>query len=78
MASGFGVYLGRFQRWNSWDIVTAPQHLLLDTLDQLLNPMANPRTLAVTLLFAAFLAVAYLMLVVLVNSGRQVQPNRTG
>ena len=68
VASGFGVYLGRFERWNSWDIVADPQSLVLDMLDRLLNPMAHPRTLVVTMMFAAFLSVAYLTLTVLVNS----------
>ncbi len=65
LASGFGVYLGRFERWNSWDIIADPYGLALNMLDPLLNPMAHPRTLAVTILFAAFLTVAYLTLSVL-------------
>lgn len=76
IASGFGVYLGRFERWNSWDIVAEPQSLALDMLDRLLNPLAHPRTLAVTAIFAAFLTVAYLTLSVLVNSNWDEGTNR--
>lgn len=68
IASGFGVYLGRFERWNSWDVIAEPQLLAMDVFDRLINPMAYPRTLAVTLIFAAFMAIAYLTLHVLVSS----------
>ncbi|MDQ3249826.1 MAG: DUF1361 domain-containing protein [Chloroflexota bacterium] len=57
---GFGIYLGRFLRWNSWDLFVNPQGLAADILVRVLNPFAHPRTLAVTMLFAAFLTVAYL------------------
>ena len=37
----FGVYIGRFQRWNSWDIITNPGGLLVDMSGLLLNPVQN-------------------------------------
>jgi uncharacterized membrane protein len=59
---GFGVYLGRFQNWNSWDIVTNPTELLLDIWQQVRHPIANYQTFAFSGLFALFLITAYLML----------------
>jgi uncharacterized membrane protein len=37
---GFGVFLGRFNRWNSWDLFQNPFNLLRDIVHQLQNPMA--------------------------------------
>ncbi len=60
LLSGFGIYLGRFLRWNSWDVISNPHLLLADILPRLIDPFAYPRTLAVTVLFSSFLAIAYL------------------
>lgn len=40
----FGIYLGRFLRWNSWEILTQPLNLMYDIGDRIINPMAHPRT----------------------------------
>lgn len=63
LLSGYGVYLGRFQRWNSWDLVTHPLQLLPDLLRQLTNPTA----IKMTLLFACLLAFFYLLFLSLVQ-----------
>jgi uncharacterized membrane protein len=67
--SAFGVSLGRFERWNSWDLFARPMSLMGDVLDRMLNPFAHPRTTAVTLGFAAFLLLGYLTLVALIRLG---------
>lgn len=53
--SGFGIYLGRYQRWNSWDLASNPLALLYDIADRFLNPLSHPRTWAVTLLMGILL-----------------------
>lgn len=59
LLTGFGIYLGRFLRWNSWDVLVRPHGLFSDVLCRLANPSGHPRTAAVTLLFAAFFVAAY-------------------
>jgi uncharacterized membrane protein len=59
---GFGVYLGRFLRWNSWDLFLHPRGVLGDVAVRLADPMSHPRTFGVTFLFAAILFVCYLAL----------------
>jgi uncharacterized membrane protein len=53
---GVGVYLGRFVRFNSWDVVTRPAALLQQATTQLLEP----RALAFSIVFAAFVGTGYL------------------
>lgn len=62
MLSAYGVYLGRFLRWNSWDIVTNPFSLAYDIIDTLLHPTHHPRAWGVTLLLGVFLLLGYLTL----------------
>jgi len=60
--AGFGIYLGRYLRWNSWDVVSAPEDLMQDIIARLINPTAHPQTYGVTILFSAFLILGYLLL----------------
>ena len=55
--SGFGVYLGRFERWNSWDVVTNPFGLIADSFNWIHRHSAK-----FTLLFGIFLSTAYALL----------------
>ncbi|MGH1336096.1 MAG: DUF1361 domain-containing protein [Aureispira sp.] len=47
--NGFGVYLGRFLRFNSWDVLADPWALWSVITERLLDPMEHPRTWGVTL-----------------------------
>jgi uncharacterized membrane protein len=59
--SSFGIYLGRVQRWNSWDVFVRPGQLAGDVARGVLDPLAHPRPIAVTVLFTTFLLVSYLV-----------------
>lgn len=59
---GCGIYLGRFARWNSWDVLTKPHALASDLLPALLQPLNYVRPWALSGLFAAFFLISYLLL----------------
>jgi len=59
--SSFGIYLGRFQRSNSWDVFVRPRTFAGDVWTRLGNPDEYARAVAVTVLFTAFLAATYLV-----------------
>jgi len=60
MLSAFGIYLGRFLRWNSWDVATNPMAVLEDASSRIINPLAHPRTLAFTVIYGGSLLIGYI------------------
>ncbi len=63
---GFGIYLGRCLRWNSWDILTKPWLLCKDILASLTDTMA----INITVIFSVFLMIGYLTLNTLISKPR--------
>jgi uncharacterized membrane protein len=70
---GFGIYLGRVLRWNSWDVLVHPRSLLHDILLRVRHPFEYPQTIAFSLLFALFFFSLYLTLVALVHLAGDTQ-----
>lgn len=71
--TGFGIYLGRFMRFNSWDVLFKPRQLYRGIGNWVADPLANPNSLAFPVLFGAFLFLTYLMLYALTHL-RPAQP----
>ncbi len=59
-ACGFGIYLGRFLNWNSWDVFFRPRSVLADIIARFAHPIQNPSAFGFAFLFAAFMLVCYL------------------
>jgi uncharacterized membrane protein len=64
--SAFAIYLGRFLRWNSWDVLVTPTRMF-DIAHVLMHPVANVRPLSVTLIFGMILVLGYISLRVLLS-----------
>jgi len=64
---GFGIYLGRFLRFNSWDVVFKPLALYHGIGQWASDPLAHPNTYAFPAMFATFLFVSYLLLYALTH-----------
>lgn len=64
--TAFGVYLGRFLRYNSWEIINNPIGLFSDIINIIFQP--NIEAWIFTLTFGAFLAMTYWVLKAFSNS----------
>jgi uncharacterized membrane protein len=60
--SSFGVYLGRFLRWNTWDILSYPKDLAKDVAIIVMHPLADKESLIFTAVFAMFSLFTYFLL----------------
>ena len=56
---GYGIYLGRYLRFNSWDVITQPGDLLHAILISLTHKNHYQETTSITLCFACFLFIIY-------------------
>lgn len=55
----FGIYLGRYLRWNSWDIIQQPLKLIYDISDRVSSPFKHPTAWGMTILMGTFLNIVY-------------------
>lgn len=62
IACSIGVYVGRYLRWNSWDVFTKPFSLFQELQDQDFYPIQDSEILRFTLIFSLFLTMNYLIL----------------
>ena len=59
--TGFGVYLGRVQRYNSWDIIDHPGKIIIDVIQPFIHPFAHKETLVMTAVLSTFFFLGYLV-----------------
>ncbi len=57
--NALGIYIGRYLRFNSWDILSKPFWLLADMVHLLLHPIYYKNAWAMVLCFSFFLSILY-------------------
>jgi uncharacterized membrane protein len=57
--SSFGVYLGRYLRWNSWDILANPAELFLSIAGRVIAPQDHLRTWGMTVVLTGIFSLLY-------------------
>ena len=72
LLSGFGIYLGRFLRWNSWDILSNPKLLMLDIVDRIINPLSHPATWGVTIGYGILFLLGFLLLKLVLDDTKKI------
>ena len=60
--NAFGIYLGRYLRYNSWDVVSSPFQLASDIVYLFLHPIRNRFDWSMILCFSVFMTMIYLTL----------------
>ena len=65
--SSIGVYLGRFLRFNTWDVIFKPVELYHGIGNWVTDPLHSSRSSVFPVLFATFLFISYVMLYALTH-----------
>jgi len=58
--NAFGVYIGRYLRFNSWDIVSQPFSLFKEMFEVLFHPVKNRMEWGMIAVYAIFMTVLYI------------------
>ncbi len=74
LACGFAIYLGRYLRWNTWDIVVNPAGLLFDLSERVINPVVHVQTYVVTFVFFVLISSIYLVVYELIGLLQRFRP----
>jgi len=56
---GFGIYLGRYLRWNSWDVIQNPTGLMEDIYNRLRHPIRYKHAWWITVFYASISLLFY-------------------
>ncbi|MEO5561885.1 MAG: DUF1361 domain-containing protein, partial [Chitinophagaceae bacterium] len=58
--NAFGIYVGRYLRYNSWDIITQPFSLFGEMLEIVIHPFQNKMEWGMITAWGIFMALFYI------------------
>ncbi len=61
-AGSFGVYLGRFERWNSWDVLYNPLSMVVNIATRFAFPITHTKTWVVTFLLTGLYSLCWFLI----------------
>lgn len=70
----FGVYLGRFERWNSWNVINDPLALGSDIFSILLFPHDNMKTWATIFILTGLYCILYFFIKIIPKTFSETLP----
>ena len=65
--TGFGIYLGRYIRFNTWNLITHPGDVLGKIGDVIIHPFNHEPAIMMTLTFSIVLSIIYLSITPLIS-----------
>ena len=63
LLAGAGIYLGRFLRWNSWDVLKRPGDMVATLVDVARNPLEHTYAIGHSLVFTTVLLICHVTFV---------------
>jgi uncharacterized membrane protein len=70
LLSGFGIHLGRFSRFNSWDLIFQPAQAIRAAF----YTLSSPASVLFSLAFSFFIALTYLIFYLVTRGARSYDP----
>ena len=62
LLNSFGIYIGRYLRYNSWDVISNPLQLFNDIVYLVIHPIRNREDWSMIICYSVFMTLIYLML----------------
>lgn len=60
LLNALGIFIGRYLRYNSWDVITNPFHLMMDIFDLLTHPILYKNAWSMIIFYSIFMMLLYM------------------